>query len=156
LIRRIKIKKQIKTTEYFLKTTGPTSPLQLIINKNIIEPRKRPQIPIVKLFLAYSLSPYFGCKSLNELDSFLQTNEAKILFSSEQRDRVVSESLIRKVFSEINPQDIKKTLIEYAKYLSSKGAFKGMKGHTILSVGWLCLLEADMEYGCRYVVVTLV
>jgi hypothetical protein len=71
---------------------------------------------------------------LNELDSFLQTNEAKILFSSEQRDRVVSESLIRKVFSQINPQDIKKTLIDYAKYLSSKGAFKGMKGHTILSV----------------------
>jgi len=129
---------EVNKPNILLKVVGRSSQLQQTLNQWLKDTRKLFKIPLTTIVLTFILRPFFGCESINQLDHFLKTTKAKTLFGCVKRTMVASATTIRRIFLMLLPNQFKKGLLSFVKYLYSIGALKGVKEHIIACVDGSC------------------
>lgn len=80
------------------------------------------------------MRPFFERKSINQLDAFLKSDEARQLFDSKERDLVCSASTIERTMSNLKRKELKDLLRATAMYMRRRGMWKGLKGKKVMSI----------------------
>jgi hypothetical protein len=96
--------------------------------------RRKPQIPLRKIVLAVIFKAFFELKSINQLDSFLKTNDARRFFDSTHRKMVCSASTIERICRYTDPTQFRDILRNNAYYMRDLGLWRGIKNKKIVSI----------------------
>lgn len=118
--------------EKFLNILNYTDLITIL--QKIPDNRKRPQVPLDKIILSVIISPFFERYSLNQIDAFHRTNNAKTFFQMKHRKMVASDSLIELIYKNLNPKHLKEVLGQIADDMIKNGLAIGIGGHRILSI----------------------